>query len=312
LWRELSLRPEGRRWLSAAVATLDNDTPPALEARLRLGLGDMLSNTAAVKAGHAEFARAVALYRELGEGPWLGSALAGLGSALLVLNRIEEADRAIREAIMLLEQARWRRRLAMAYSIQLCVEASLGHYDAARAAGQKSVRLSEMSGSERPALVVAGNLIALAFQMNDLDEAISSGRLLVARFRDTTHSDVLGFVLGILAGALVARGELDEALRTAREAAPLLRDEGMLFWLFDHLALRAGVAGHVSDAARIAGYSDAVYRTHDHPREPIGCRANERLQVLLRGGLAEGELRQLAQEGALLTEEQALILALRN
>ncbi|HEY3777295.1 MAG TPA: winged helix-turn-helix domain-containing protein [Rhizomicrobium sp.] len=312
LWRELSLRPEGRRWLGAAVVRLDNDTPPAQEARLRLGLGDMLSNTAAVKAGHAEFARAAALYRQLAEEAWLGSALAGLGSALLMLGRIEEADVAIREALKLLDRARCPRTLATAYSIQLCIEASLGRYDVARAAGQKSVRLCEMSGSGRPAFAVAGNLMELALQMNHLDEAVTSGRRLAARFRDTTHSDVLGFVLGILAGALVARGDLDEALTVGREAAPLLRDEGMLFWLFDHLALRAGLAGLITDAARLAGYSDAVCRTHDHPREPIGCRAIERLTKLLRDALTGGEISQLAREGALLTEQQALTLALRS
>jgi tetratricopeptide (TPR) repeat protein len=312
LWRELSLRPEGRHWLGAAVARLHKNTPLAQEARLRLGLGDMLSNTAAVKAGHAEFARAAALYRQLAEEAWLGCALAGLGSALLMLGRIEEADAAIREALKLLERARWPRTLATAYSIQLCIEASLGRYDVARAAGKKSVRLCEISGSDRPAFAVAGNLMELALQMNDLDEAVTSGRRLAARFRDTTHSDVLGFVLGILSGALVARGDLDEALTVAREAAPLLRDEGMLFWLFDHLALRAGVAGRMTDAARLAGYSDAVYRTHHHPREPIGCRAIERLTELLRDALTGGEISQLAQEGALLTEQQALTLALRG
>lgn len=313
LWRELSLRPEGRRWLGAAVARLDScNTPPAQEARLRLGLGDMLSNTAAVKAGHAEFARAAALYRQLGEEAWLGSALACLSSTLLMLGRIEEADVAIREALKLLERARWPRTLATAYSIQLCIEASLGRYDAARAAGQKSVRLCEISGSDRLAFAVAGNLMELALQMNDLDEAVTSGRRLAARFRDTTHSDVLGFVLGILAGALVARGDVDEALTVAREAAPLLRDEGMLFWLFDHLALHAGLAGRTTDAARLAGYSDAVYRTHDHPREPIGRRAIERLTELLRDALSAAEISQLAREGALLTEQQALTLALRS
>lgn len=312
LWRELSLRPEGRRWLGAATARLDVATPPALEARLRLGLGDMLSNTAAMKAGHAEFARAAALYRELGEESWLGSALAGLGSALLMLGRIEDANIAIREALKLLERAHWPRTLATAYSIQLCIEASLGRYDAARAAGRKSVRLCEISGSDRPAFVVAGNLMELALQMDDLDEAVSSGRRLAARFRDTSHSDVLGFVLGILVGALVARGDLDEALAVAREAAPLLRDEGMLFWLFDHLALHAGLAGRVNDAARLAGYSDAVYKTHDHPREPIGCRAIGRLAQILRDRLCEEEILQLAQEGALLNEDLALTLALRN
>jgi hypothetical protein len=118
--------------------------------------------------------------------------------------------------------------------------------------------------------------------------------------------------LGILAGALTARGDLHEASIMAREAAPLMREHGRLFWLFDHLALRAGLAGHCKDAARIAGYADAVYRTFEHPREPIGQRAAERVLHLLRETLSAGDIAQLNLEGAQLTEDQAIALALRT
>src|SRR6185437_12216317 len=41
LWRELPVRAEGRRRLSAAVEVLNADTPSELEAHLRRGMGEL-------------------------------------------------------------------------------------------------------------------------------------------------------------------------------------------------------------------------------------------------------------------------------
>jgi hypothetical protein len=123
---------------------------------------------------------------------------------------------------------------------------------------------------------------------------------------------LLGVALGNLASTLVAHGDLDEALITAREAVPLLRSQGMLYWLFDHLALRAGLIGRITDAARIAGYADSLYQAAGSSREPIGIHVTEHLSNLIGAALSCDEIVQLQKEGALLSEEQAVTLALRN
>jgi hypothetical protein len=104
---------------------------------------------------------------------------------------------------------------------------------------------------------------------------------------------------------------LHEALLSAREAAPLLRDEGALSWLFDHLALRCGLVGRIADAALLAGYADNVYRNNDHSRWPMGLRAVERLRLLLHEALPDDESIRLREIGAALSEDQAMTLALR-
>jgi tetratricopeptide (TPR) repeat protein len=167
-------------------------------------------------------------------------------------------------------------------------------------------------GAERSALVITCNLVETYLETGDIEGAIAAGRELADRLRQTFNAPLLGSVLGILACALIAAGDLGEALTMAREAAPLLRDHGRLFWLFDHLALRAGLAGRTRDAARIAGYADAIYRASGHPREPIGRRAVERLADLLREALRADEITHLKREGACLTEDQAISLALRG
>lgn len=311
LWRELSLRIEGRKWLSAAEALLHADSTPALEARLRLGLGE-LSITANVKGAHAEFARAADLYRGLGDLPLLGRVLLSLAFSLLVLGRLDEAEQVLEEALPLIQQPGRPRSLASAYAAQVIIEARRGNYDKARAITESAIDLCNMSGADRTGLVIAGNLMELTLEVGNLDGAIAMGRDLALRLRDSPHSDVRAFVLGLLCGAFTARGDLHEALVVARQAVPLLRDEGegMLYAQLDHLALRAGLAGRARDAARIIGYVEPIYRQSGRPREPIGERAAVRLSQLLEATLAKDEIVRLQNEGALLSEDQALTLAL--
>jgi tetratricopeptide (TPR) repeat protein len=310
LWRELSLRSEGRRRLGVVLALLPAGAPVSHEARLRLGLGYLWLNTAEVRASHSEFARAAELYRSRGERVSLGSALAGIAFAGLLLGKTEESLESIREALYLLENGACLRTIAIAHSNELCIEASLGNLAAARAAGEKSLRFSEAIGADRLFYTTTGNLIELLLQAGDFDGAIAGTRNVLPLLRRTSHYELLGFTLGLLSAALTARGDLAEALDTARDAAPLLRDQGWLSWFLDHLALRAAAEDRMKDAARIAGYADADYRKLGRSREPIALQAVDRLHALLRAALPEVEILQLRREGSLLTEQQALALAL--
>jgi len=221
---------------------------------------------------------------------------------------MEEAEHAILEAVALLEPAGWLRTLAIAYSHQLCIDASLGRMDNARLAEEKVSRLCETIGAERIAHCVAANLVQFTLESGEIDGAIAKGRDVAVQVRDTPH--IHGFVLSVLTAALVARGDVDEALRTAREAAPILRDEDALYWLFDHLALRAALVGRAKDAALIAGYADAVHQKLGCQRQPMGRRAVERVHVLLHETLSDEDAARLGEMGAKLTEDQATSIAL--
>ncbi len=311
LWRELSLYVEGERRLSAAAASIHTTTPPEREAVLRRGLGELWLNMAAAIAAEAQLGRAGALYRALGDLPHLGGALTVQAFAFLLLDRFEEAEKAIVEALRLLEPAGHPRKLATAYSAQMCVESSLGRSASARAVGEKALSLCEVAGIDRLPLTVAINLVEISLNSGDIDDAISAAGVLAVRLQETPQSYLRAHVIGLLAGAFTAQGNLQEALLTAREAAPLLRDEGALFWLFDHFALRCGLVGRMTDAALLAGYADNVYRNNDHSRWPMGLRAVERLRLLLLDALPDDENIRLRKAGAALSEDQAMTLALR-
>jgi tetratricopeptide (TPR) repeat protein len=312
LWRILALPGEGQRRLGAAAGRLRPETPPVLEARLRYGLGKLRQNTTALNTAHEELTSASMLYRALGESSHLGSTLVDLAFVSLMLGRIEEAEQGIAEALTLLEHSQQPRTLAQAYVIQMCIEFRQGRVDAGQSTAAKALRLCELAGTDILGFVGSANLVETALEMGDVDGAISAGRNLVARLRETPHSDLLGFVLRVLTAALTARGNLEEALAVAREAAPLLNDHGMLFGLFDHVALRAGLAGRAKDAAVVAGYADWIHRQSGRPREPISGQAIERLRLLLREALPDDEIARLARLGVQLSEDQVMTLAISN
>jgi hypothetical protein len=108
------------------------------------------------------------------------------------------------------------------------------------------------------------------------------------------------------------RGELDEALATAREGLPLLHDAGFAWFALDHLALRAALAGKLVDAVRLTGFVDSAHIAKEAVRQPNEMRAHARLQSLLRAKLAPDELRRLNEEGARMSEDEACRLALKG
>jgi tetratricopeptide (TPR) repeat protein len=268
------------------------------------------TNSGSVRRAHYELKRSAELYRVLEDLPQLGATLSRLAFTAMVLERRDDAERSIAEALKLLGEAGKTRALASAYATQVCVEARLGRYASAQAVGEKAIELCEAVGAERLRLVVAGNLTEFALEQGDVDGAVEAGRALIAAMSDSAHSDTQAFVLGLMVAALTFRGDLAEALVTARRAAPLLREQGMLFELFDHLALRAALAGRLTDAAKIIGYSDAAHQTANRPREPIGKRASDNLSSLLQDGLPGDQIAMLKDEGARLTEDRVTALAL--
>jgi tetratricopeptide (TPR) repeat protein len=309
LWRDLNARAEGRRWLSDAAKLLRAETPPALEAQLRRGLGALYFNTAAVKSALAELERAVDLFRSLGDMAQLGSALAAFAHASLMLGNLDDARAAIAEALPLVEGAKRPKSLAAAYMVKF-FEESRSRSPTVREAGRKAIRLCEVVGAERSALVVSSNLVEALMEMGDFDEAIASGEQLITKLRGTSHIDIFSNVLALVAAARTLRGEAALALPLAEEAVPLLREQGMLFWFFDHLALRAAFAGRVKDAALISGYADLLSREFSRPRDPMGRQAVDRLAALLKESFSDADIEQFARIGAQLSETQVVNLAL--
>jgi predicted ATPase/DNA-binding winged helix-turn-helix (wHTH) protein len=311
LWRELSLRVEGARWLEAALKTMPAATAPAVEAQLRFGVA-MMHCDSNWHVARAAFMAAAALYRQLGDRHRLGWALQHLAFTEFLLGDANAAEALSDEARGLLDGYGSQRALAVVYVIQLVLLSHRGQYDAARAAGQQAVRLYEAIGAERAAFTARSNLLDVALCKDDLETAIAEGSSLAASLRATSHGGVLGFVLVNLMAALVRAARFAEALDTAREAAQVLPGHRPLFVLLDHLALRCAMMGRMEEAAMLVGFTDRAYGDRGWPRQHVEEATRARLQLLLRAALAAPVMDRRMQDGMQLSEAGAWAIAARN
>ena len=311
MWTELSLYGEGHRRLEAALAHVRPDTPRSDEAKLSLWLGLAWALAAPDRAVPA-LERAIDLYRQLGDARNLGFALPRLAHEEAMAGRFEHAAALLAEAHPLLENAGLPKALGDYYDYCAVLKALTGDPASARADLEKALSLYRSAGADRYALFTLAQIGDVAWASGDLDAAVSGMQETAALLRKTPQTVMLGLCLSNLAGVHVERGELEQALVTAREGLPMLVEGGFAWSHLDHLALRAGLAGSLAPAARIAGFSDAAYLEREMARQPNEARSRDRLQQLLLQGLSRDALARLFAEGADLSEESAVDLALRG
>jgi predicted ATPase/class 3 adenylate cyclase len=310
IWTELSLYGEGHRRLEAAAAQIDTDTPASAEARLWLWLGLNWALAAPDRAVPA-LEHAIELYRGLGDARSLGFALARLGHEEAMAGRFDRAASALAEAFPLLENAGLPKVLGDYFDYSGVLKALTGDPVNARSDLEKALLLYRNAGAERYALYTLAQLGDIAWALGDLDTALSGLRETVTLLRKAPLTNVmLGICLSNLAGVHTERGELEEALAAAREGLPFLMEGGFAWSHLDHLALRAGLAGKLANAVRIAGFADSAFAARKTARQPNEARLRDRLQVLLRREYAPDELARLLAEGATSSEDNACKLAL--
>lgn len=131
----------------------------------------------------------------------------------------------------------------------------------------------------------------------------------VARLLALGHG---GQVLVTSSGAeLVAaeRGDLDEALAAAKDSIRELTGIGFFYRLGDHFTLRLAKAGHHDEAARLLGYVDGEHARFKIAREGNEARARASALALMNEAMPPAELVQKLAEGAKLTEDEAMQLA---
>lgn len=119
-----------------------------------------------------------------------------------------------------------------------------------------------------------------------------------------------------LAGYLAAVDELPEACAAAREAIRdgASRDPGDTFvtLAIEHLALALVLGDDTSRAATLAGYAGNALQREGYTRGFSERTSHDRLTTLLRERLAPDPLARVLAEGAALTPEAAVALALEE
>ena len=313
LWYWLALEHEGQQRLEAALASIASQTSESDQARLWRWLGEMWAMERPTQAV-AAYERAIELHRRVGDGSVPGHLFVWLGELLTLMGRVEQAVSVLAEAFSALERKGTQKTWGHYFLFSGFVKTMTGDLAAARIDYERGVSLARSTGAERLMLGGLTFLADLAWETGDLDMAFAGFREAAAliRNRAMTPKGLLGLCLTNLAGIHTERGELAEALAAAREGLPLRKEEGYSWGAFDHLALRAALAGKRASAARLAGYADAAYAAKATPRQANETRARDRLQTLLRETFAGDELERLLAEGAAMSEEEAVHLALED
>jgi len=143
-----------------------------------------------------------------------------------------------------------------------------------------------------------------------LDAAVELGETLCRRGVETRREDMRAYALLNLCAARIARNELHEARRLAREGwAGAIAFDFQAYWA-DYLSLLNALDGRFDVAARLIGYADAVYERHHDMRQFNESSASQRARALVLEGLGEARVAALRGDGKALTDEQAHPLGL--
>jgi predicted ATPase/DNA-binding winged helix-turn-helix (wHTH) protein len=143
-------------------------------------------------------------------------------------------------------------------------------------------------------------------QVGDFDSAIALCRRPIALTKANYGVD-LG--QAYLTAALIAKGELREARNVAAAAIALCKRRGWTAWLIDHFALLAASERRFHTAAQLLGHADAAYAARHQPRRGSELRAVAETHKRI-SSIGADLLETQRQRGALLTEDEALALAM--
>jgi predicted ATPase len=283
------------------------DLPASIEADFCLSFG--LIRICVPGEEHWQAARrAEALYRQLGDMNGLGDALLMIAGFGTLIERMPEAEQALREAESLLANTTEVGKQAPLARTQGELHLQCGEHALAIAAFRRQAELWRRAGASSPEHVALGNVGCVQLDAGDVDAAIDSLRRSVDGLRSRSPTVFFQIRLGWLALALAWRGDDVDVLPLAREAFGFLRDFGLTFIPLMAAALQHGRRGSSHRAALLAGYA---YSRLPHEkvmgptRLPMRQRVREDATARHRATTVEGWLR----DGEHLTAEQAATIA---
>jgi predicted ATPase len=310
--QNIGLEAEGMARCEAYLAALPDQSQ--LRARLSMVLVSLLSNSGHKVRALEVATQAVAQARASGDAAVLARALHRYTAAATFLQRFNDAERALAEAEAV-PGASARLRIGLLDARAL--------FSMLRGDREMAARMFEQLRKEHRALgnvrgeqVAAQNLAEAEHARGQTQRAIAIVRETLPTARSGADTNLLARLLRNLAGYLAAVDDLPSALAAAREAIGIYAarepDHYHVAIAIEHLALVVALRGDFSRAARLEGYADAALQRHGFPREFTETTTHNRLTALLRERLAPDDLARLIAEGAALTPEAAIALALEE
>jgi predicted ATPase/class 3 adenylate cyclase len=313
---------EGRRWIRAAQAGIDEATPPSVLAQLDLIEAQLDGVLGLHKASYTAAERALERYRALDDAFGIAQAQRHAGRGLVFLGHPKEGEALLREALVT-----FRTRKARTLIGATLENIAIGRYmcddiAAARQYYAEALSIFKANGAERLAAAVATNLAEAEFRAGNAAEALRLAGEALASDRRAIFTYRIAFLMCNMAAYLVALARYDEARARAREALRLAHDvnyEVAAAWALQHLAavaiFRSSGDGEEQKenrrcAARLLAHVDARLDSLGAIREHTEIQEYDRMTKALRDALDATELSALAEEGRALSEDRAFAEAL--
>ena len=302
---------EGRRWFEAALAALENDAPAPLCARIALGMSWSLPvGRSSLDAAE----RAVRAYREIGDRRSLAMALLTLSGSLRdEPGWLDRAEEAATEALAIAQSTCFFRLVPTTLAAAAEFKRQRGLFDEARALLEQALT---MAREEQ-------NLLGQSTALSRLAEVeYVSGNFAAAR-RHGAEATAIDERRGVenavsadrcdLAAYAIADGDLGDACAQARTVIAMndrVDQPVHLTIAIDHLAVVAALRGDAERAARLLGYTDAMFRRLAYARQPVEQRGEEQARAVLAQRLDDDAAVLLAAEGEALGRDAAVAEAL--
>ena len=311
-WGGIGLETEGATRCEAYLAALP-DEEVRLRAPLSSALSDLLFESGNKVGAFERATQSVEYARASGDASSLAATLGHYALLAVLLNRLDDAEPALAQAEAM-PGASVSQRL---YLLQ--ARASFSQF---RGDLETAARMFEQLGKENRALGNTRGQLAAAINLAEVEHARGHSQRAAAivaealpMARSSVDKSTLDVLLHNLAAYLAAVDDLPGALAAAREAIGIWTrtpDRAGVAVAMEHLSLVYALRGEFALAATVEGYADAALRRYGFTREFTEATAHDRLTALLRDGLASDEFARLSAEGASLTPEAAIALALEE
>jgi predicted ATPase len=309
----IGLDAEGMARCEAYLAALPADESQ-LRARLSMVLASLLDASGHRLRAFELATQAVEQARASGDAAVLARALQRYASAAVFLQRFDDTETALTEAEAIPAPTARLRITLLGVRAQLSrirgdLETAAHTFEQLR---KENRALGNIRGEQNAAL----NLAEVEHARRETQHAIAILRETLPALRSGTDTNLLIMLLVNLAGYLAAVDDLPGAVAAAREAIEINAarepDHAYVAVAIEHLALVFTLRGDRARAATLDGYADAALARHGFPREFTETTTHDRLTAFLRERLAPDELARLIAEGAALTPQAAIALALEE
>ncbi len=316
-----SLPAEGRRWIQTALGRVDAGSARNVVARLELADAHLASRLNQLDAALAAARRALTSFEADGDPRGIANAKRWAGRSLIYLGQVSEGEELLRSALETYETLGFRKVGGVLLDLG-SARSACSDIAGARGFFARALNRFEEDQDEGNVAIAAGTLAEAEFHGGDAQAAVAHAQDALSTAQHLAR-DILAWLQNNLAAYAIALDRFDDAGRYSEQVLQSrleIQSEFLFVVALQHAAAALALAPPVDApgtcaatcqlGARLIGYVDERMRAMGAKREFTEQSDYDRAMALLTETLGTAALGTLVLDGAKLSEEQAVGLAL--